>query len=64
MTSHTATALATTVGRRAPHAGLPLRERRAVAYCDVWDLVAPGEPCPACENSFEDRLARARAASR
>lgn len=38
---------------------LPRRERR-VSYCDIWDLVAPGELCPSCEESFEDRLARAR----
>lgn len=46
--------------RTAPHAGIPRRERRAVSYCNIWDLVAPGEPCPACEDTFEDRLARAR----
>ena len=47
--------------RTAPHAGIPARrERRAVSYCGIWDLVAPGEACPACENTFEDRLARAR----
>ena len=45
---------------RSPHASLPRRERRVVSYCDIWDLVASGEPCPACETSFEDRLARAR----
>ena len=50
----------TATGRTEPHPGLPRRERRAVAYCDIWDLVAYGEPCPACENSFEDRLARAK----
>lgn len=51
-------------GRTAPHAALPRRERRVVSYCDIWDLVAAGEPCPACEDSFEDRLARARASTR
>lgn len=49
-----------TAGRTAPHRGLPRRERRAVSYCDIWDLVASGEPCPACDSSFEDRLARAK----
>lgn len=39
---------------------LPRRERRPVSYCNIWDLVAPGSPCPACEDTFEDRLARAR----
>lgn len=63
MTSHTAT-MTPPGTRTAPHVGLQLRERRAVSYCNVWDLVAPGEPCPACENSFEDRLARARSAHR
>lgn len=51
----------THAGRTAPHAGIPARrEHRAVSYCDIWDLVAPGEACPACEDTFEDRLARAR----
>lgn len=50
--------------RTAPHSSLPRRERRVVSYCDIWDLVAPGEPCPACEDSFEDRLARARSGAR
>lgn len=45
----------------APYAALPRRERRAVSYCDIWDLVAPGDPCPTCEVTFEERLARARA---
>lgn len=39
----------------------PRRASRAVTYCNIWDIVAPGEPCPACESSFEERLARARA---
>ncbi len=47
--------------RTPSHAVLPRRERRAVSYCDIWDLVAPGEPCPTCEVTFEERLARARA---
>lgn len=51
-------------GRTAPHAELPRRERRVVSYCDIWDLVAPGDACPACEDTFEDRLARARAGAR
>jgi hypothetical protein len=38
----------------------PRRDSRAVTYCNIWDIVAPGEPCPACESSFEERLARAR----
>lgn len=38
----------------------PRRDARAVTYCNIWDIVAPGEPCPACESSFEERLARAR----
>ena len=46
--------------RTAPHVTMSRRERRAVSYCDIWDLVGPGEPCPACESSFEDRLARAK----
>lgn len=49
--------------RTAAHRGydvLPRRERRAVSFCDIWDLVAPGEPCPTCEDTFEERLARAR----
>ncbi len=50
--------------RTAPHAALPRRERRVVSYCDIWDLVASGEPCPACEDTFEDRLARARSGAR
>lgn len=64
MTTATATHVtdraARIAARTAPHAALPRRERRAVSYCDIWDLVAPGEPCPACETSFEERLARAK----
>ena len=37
------------------------RERRAVSYCDIWDMVAPGESCPACDDDFAGRLARAAA---
>ena len=54
----------TRTARTAPHVSLLRRQRRVVSYCDIWDLVAPGEPCPACEDSFEDRLARARAGRR
>lgn len=37
------------------------RERRAVSYCDIWDMIAPGESCPACDDTFASRLSRASA---
>lgn len=57
--SPTQTLTAPTQNRTPALPTLPRRERR-VSYCDIWDLVAPGELCPSCEESFEDRLARAR----
>ena len=59
-----ATETRTHTGRTAPHAGIPRRAHRAVSYCSIWDLVAPGEACPACEDTYEDRLARARGGRR
>ncbi len=56
------TAAAATVDNRPEWAtrAVPQRhERRSVSYCDIWDLVAPGEHCPACDDDFRDRLARA-----
>lgn len=35
------------------------RDRITGRTCDIWELVAPSIPCPACDDRFEDRLSRA-----
>lgn len=35
------------------------RDRRATSHCDIWDMIAPEVPCPACNEEFGDRLERA-----
>ena len=42
-------------GSKDPYRG----DRRANGNCDIWSIVAPGVPCPACTDTFADRLLRA-----
>ena len=59
MTSHDNVTTLEVPTAEAPPKDLYRRDRRANGNCDIWSIVAPGVPCPACTDTFADRLLRA-----
>lgn len=58
---HSSRSFDTTTNTATMGGSRPAVDRRiSGATCDIWELVAPGEACPTCEDDFTERLARAR----